>query len=213
MQLREPTRRVTEREPTRTSARARLTPEETGVLVRRAAAGDQRAWDELVRGYAGLIWAVARLHGLSSSDAADVSQVTWLRLVERVGHLRQPERLGAWLATTARRESAKVARKAARQVPIGDGRDGVAADDPDGASADGRVELDERDALLRGAFAGLTPRCRELLGLLLADDSLSYAEVGQVLDMPVGSIGPTRARCLACLRRAVGAAGVTADWS
>ena len=178
----------------------RLTPEETGVLVRRAAAGDQRAWDELVLGYAGLIWAVARLQGLSSSDAADVSQVTWLRLVEQVGNLRQPERLGAWLATTARRESAKVARRAARQVPVG-------------VTADGRIELDERDALLRSAFAGLTPRCRELLGLLLADDSLSYAEVSQVLDMPIGSIGPTRARCLACLRRGVSAAGVTADWS
>jgi RNA polymerase sigma factor (sigma-70 family) len=190
----------------------RLTPEETGVLARRAAAGDQRAWDELVHGYAGLIWAVARLQGLSSSDAADVSQVTWLRLVEQIGHLRQPERLGAWLATTARRESAKVARRAARQVPVGDGHEGV-ADDPDGVTADGRVELDERDALLRSAFAGLTPRCRELLGLLLADDSLSYAEVSQVLDMPIGSIGPTRARCLACLRRAVSAAGVTADWS
>jgi RNA polymerase sigma factor (sigma-70 family) len=187
-----------------------LTPEETGVLVRRAAAGDQRAWDQLVQGYAGLIWAVARLHGLSASDAADVSQVTWLRLVEQVGRLRQPERLAAWLATTARRESARVAKRAARQVPVGDGRDG--ADGPDDATADGRVELDERDALLRRAFAGLTPRCRELLGLLLADDNLSYAEVGQILAMPVGSIGPTRARCLACLRRAVSAAGVTADW-
>jgi RNA polymerase sigma factor (sigma-70 family) len=184
-----------------------LTPEETGVLVRRAAAGDQRAWDQLVEGYAGLIWSVARLHGLSASDAADVSQVTWLRLVEQVGRLRQPERLAGWLATTARRESARVAKRAARQVPIGDG-----PDEPDDVTADGRVELDERDALLRRAFAGLTPRCRELLGLLLADDNLSYAEVSQVLDMPVGSIGPTRARCLACLRRAVGAAGVTADW-
>jgi RNA polymerase sigma factor (sigma-70 family) len=187
-----------------------LSPEETGVLVRRAAAGDQRAWDQLVQGYAGLIWSVARLHGLSASDAADVSQVTWLRLVEQVGRLRQPERLAAWLATTARRESVRVARRAARQVPVGDGRDG--ADGPDDDAAGGRVELDERDALLRRAFAGLTPRCRELLGLLLADDSLSYAEVSQILDMPVGSIGPTRARCLACLRRTVDAVGVTADW-
>ncbi|HWD42164.1 MAG TPA: sigma-70 family RNA polymerase sigma factor [Actinomycetota bacterium] len=184
-----------------------LSPEETGVLVRRAAAGDQRAWDQLVQGYAGLIWSVARLHGLSASDAADVSQVTWLRLVEQVGRLRQPERLAAWLATTTRRESVRVARRAARQVPVGDGADG-----PGDATADGRVELDERDALLRRAFVGLTPRCRELLGLLLADDNLSYAEVSQILDMPVGSIGPTRARCLACLRRTVDAVGVTADW-
>ena len=102
-----------------------------------------------------------------------------------------------------------MARRAARQVPVGDGRDD--ADGLDDATADGRVELEERDALLRRAFAGLTLRCRELLGSLLADDNPSYAEVSQILEMPVGSIGPTRARCLACLR-VVSAAGVTADW-
>ena len=103
-----------------------------------------------------------------------------------------------------------MARRAARQVPVGDGRDD--ADGPDDATADGRVELEERDALLRRAFAGLTRAAASCWGLLLADDNLSYAEVSQILEMPVGSIGPTRARCLACLRGAVSAAGVTADW-
>jgi RNA polymerase sigma factor (sigma-70 family) len=203
MQVREPTPRA--------SDDARLTPEETGALVRRAAGGDQEAWDELVRGHAGLVWTVARLHGLSSSDAADVSQFTWLRLVEHVRGLREPERLAAWLATTARRESRRVARRAALQVPMEDlDRSGAGGDDP---PADGRVLLAERDARLWEAFGRLTPRCRELLGLLLmTDDDLSYAEVGGALGMPVGSIGPTRARCLACLRRVVSAAGVTADW-
>jgi RNA polymerase sigma factor (sigma-70 family) len=190
-------------EPTLTS-HPRLTPEETGALVRQAAAGDQQAWDELVRGHAGLVWTVARLHGLSSSDAADVSQVTWLRLVEHIGGLREPERLSAWLATTARREASRVARAAALQVPMEEppeGRPGAGQDD---TPADSQVLLAERDALLWEAFGTLTPRCRELLGLLLvADDELSYAEVSQVLDMPVGSIGPTRARCLDCLRRTV----------
>ena len=196
MQVREPTPRA--------SDDARLTPEETGALVRRAAGGDQEAWDKLVRGHAGLVWTVARLHGLSSSDAADVSQFTWLRLVEHIRGLREPERLAAWLATTARRESRRVARRAALQVPTEDlDRSGTGGDDP---PADSRVLLAERDARLWEAFGRLTPRCRELLGLLLmTDDDLSYAEVGGILGMPVGSIGPTRARCLACLQRAVGA--------
>jgi RNA polymerase sigma factor (sigma-70 family) len=198
MQVREPTPRA--------SDDARLTPEETGALVRRAARGDQEAWDELVRGHAGLVWTVARLHGLSPSDAADVSQFTWLRLVEHIRGLREPERLAAWLATTARRESRRVARRAALQVPMEDlDRSGVGGDDPP-PPADSRALLAERDARLWEAFRRLTPRCRELLGLLLmTDDDLSYAEVGGTLGMPVGSIGPTRARCLACLRRAVGA--------
>jgi RNA polymerase sigma factor (sigma-70 family) len=188
------------REPTpRAFDDARLTPEETGVLVRRAAGGDQQAWDELVRGYAGLVWTVARLHGLSSSDAADVSQVTWLRLVEHIRDLREPERLAAWLATTARREASRVGRRAALQVPVEDLDDADGNDPP----ADSRVLLAERDARLWEAFAKLTPSCRELLGLLLMTDDLGYAEVSEILGMPVGSIGPTRARCLACLRRAV----------
>jgi RNA polymerase sigma factor (sigma-70 family) len=192
------------REPTpRASDDARLTPEETGALVRRAAGGDQQAWDELVRGYAGLVWTVARLHGLSSSDAADVSQVTWLRLVEHIRGLREPERLAAWLATTARREAGRVARRAALQIPVEDlDSAGAGRNDP---PADSRVLLAERDARLWEAFAKLTPRCRELLGLLLMTDDLGYAELSEILGMPVGSIGPTRARCLACLRRAVAA--------
>ena len=202
MKIREPTRREFD-EWTGTGSHPRLTPEETGALAHRAAAGDQRAWDELVRTYAGLVWTVARLQGLSASDAGDVSQVTGLRLVEHIGRLRDPERLAAWLATTARRESRRVARRAALQVPMEDPPEGRSGTDEDHTPADWPVLLAERDAMLWEAFGKLTPRCRELLGLLLADDNLTYAEVSQILDMPVGSIGPTRARCLACLRRAV----------
>ena len=204
MQVSKPRPRTSDDEQSWTTSDPRPTPEETGALVRRAAAGDQRAWDELVRGYARLVWMVARLHGLSSSDAADVSQVTWLRLVEHIGGLREPERLGAWLATTARRESSRVARGAALQVPIQDPPEDRYLTGRDDPPADSRVLLAERDAMLWEAFGRLTPRCRELLGLLLmTDDDLSYAEVSEILDMPIGSIGPTRARCLACLRRAV----------
>jgi RNA polymerase sigma factor (sigma-70 family) len=203
MEVREPTSSASDDGQIRTTSRPRLTPEETADLVRRAAAGDQQAWDELVGGYAGLVWTVARLHGLSSSDAADVSQVTWLRLVEHIGSLRQPQRLGAWLATTARRESTRVARRAALQVPVEDPSE-AQPENPDDTAAEGQVLLIERDRLLWEAFGRLTPRCRELLGLLLVtDEDLSYAEVSEILDTPIGSIGPTRARCLTCLRRAI----------
>lgn len=202
MRVREPTPREVD-EQSGTTSHPSLTPQETGILVRRAAAGDQRAWDELVDGYAGLVWAVARLRGLSASDAADVSQVTWLRLVEHIGRLRDPERLAAWLATTVRRESGRLARAAALQVPMADPAEGRSGTGEGVPPADRPVLLAERNTMLWEAFGKLAPRCRELLGLLLADDSLSYAEVSEILDMPVGSIGPTRARCLACLRRAV----------
>src|SRR4051812_31229099 len=90
---------------------------EVAELVRAAADGDQVAWDELVDRYNGLVWSVARSHRLSSVDASDVVQTTWLRLVEYLGRLQDPERVGAWLATTARRESLRTLRQSARLLP------------------------------------------------------------------------------------------------
>src|SRR5207248_5752017 len=86
-------------------------------LVGAAIAGDAAAWNELVERFAGLVWAIARRHRLSAADAADVSQTTWLRLVEHLERIQQPERIGAWLATTARHESLRVLRLAERQIP------------------------------------------------------------------------------------------------
>jgi DNA-directed RNA polymerase specialized sigma24 family protein len=88
-----------------------------------ASGGDSRAWDALVQRYANLVWAVARSHRLSSADAADVSQTTWLRLVEHLDRINQPERLGAWLATTARRESLAAIRRGGRHVAVGTAED------------------------------------------------------------------------------------------
>src|ERR1700736_5759838 len=88
--------------------------------LKAAAAGDATAWDALVGRYSNLVWAVARGHRLNAADAADVSQTTWLRLVEHLDRIEQPERVGAWLATTARRESLRVLRMAGRQIPNGD---------------------------------------------------------------------------------------------
>src|SRR5438105_9861495 len=166
---------------------------DTAEMVSAAALGEPAAWDALVDRYARLVWAVARAFGLSDADAADVSQTTWLRLAEHLPRLREPERIGAWLATTARREAMRTSARARRERPL----DSI--DVADGAGAlDERLLDGERDTALWQAFAAIPSPCQLLLRLLLAD--CSYAEISDVLDMPVGSIGPTRGRCLERLR-------------
>lgn len=90
----------------------------TSEPVARANTGDQGAWDQLVARYGGLVWAVARAHGLRHADASQVSQVTWLRLTQHLGSLRQPQRLGSWLLTTATREAYRVGRLRGYEVPM-----------------------------------------------------------------------------------------------
>jgi RNA polymerase sigma factor (sigma-70 family) len=165
--------------------------------VRAAADGDAEAWGRIVRRYSGLVWAVVRSHGLRDSDAADATQTTWLRLAENIDRLREPNRLPSWLATTARRESLRVARGAARVVPVGS-----ELDSPSGASSavdDGLLSR-ERSTYLWSAFEALSPPCQSLLRVLMAEPAPSYLEVSAALGMPVGSIGPRRARCLDRLR-------------
>jgi RNA polymerase sigma factor (sigma-70 family) len=183
-------------------------------LVRAAAQGDQRAFDQLVARYAGLVWSVVRAHRLGDADAQDVFQTTWLRLVEHLHRLREPRAVGGWLATTARHESLRVLRQADRTRPApeevldraDDGADGV--DGVDGAET--RVMEAERDRELWAAFAELEDRCRRLLRVLLADPPPAYDEVSAALDMPIGSIGPTRGRCLAHLRAHLRTRGISA---
>lgn len=175
-----------------------VTPERALDLVSRAADGDQVAWDQLVADLTGLLWAVARGNGLDGADAADVVQTTWLRLAENLHRLRDPERVSAWLVTTARRESLRTLRGAQRDVPVGVevlGADCAVGDD----LAEPLLQA-EQGARLWGAFSTLPTLCRSLLRVLLADPAPSYAEVSAALDMPVGSIGPRRQRCLERLR-------------
>jgi RNA polymerase sigma factor (sigma-70 family) len=172
-------------------------------LVRRAADGDEAAWSAIVDQFSSLVWATARAHRLSRDDAADVAQTTWLRLVEHLDRIREPERLGAWLATTARNECLRVIRRGAREQP---------SDEADLFEAPADDTLDrllvdpERDGALWRAFAALSERCKSLLRLLMADEPPSYEEVGAALGMPVGAIGPTRGRCLERLRGTAGLA-------
>ena len=179
----------------------RKPPFEVGRLVERAADGDHDAWNELVDEFADLVWAIARSHRLSDEDAADVSQTTWCKLVEHLDRLKEPGRVGAWLVTTARRESIACKPRAARMVPWGDDPPELADIAP---QHDARLLREERDEALWTAFTRLDERDRTLLRMTVAEPSPCYKEVGAVLGMPVGSIGPTRGRALERLRRAVG---------
>jgi len=180
----------------------RVTMEQRGLaeLVRAASAGDQRAWEGLIGRFGGLVWSVARAHGLSRADAADVSQTAWLRLVEHLHRLRDPERVGTWLASTARHEALRTLRRARRQLPVGDDaeleRSGPPVDSPEA-----RTLAAERSDILWRAFAALPPRCQTLLRVLMADPPPSYQQAAVAMDMPIGSIGPTRGRCLDRLRQ------------
>jgi len=175
-------------------------------LVRDAKLGDQRAWDAIVARYGSLVWAVARAHRLGDADAADAAQATWLKLLRHVGDIKEPKCLGGWIATTARRECLRILRHAGRVDPLGE-----LPETPDaGPDVDEQMLTSERDAHLWRAFGALGSRDQALLRMLAADPAPSYEEISAALGMPVGSIGPTRARALARLHRALDRLGVPA---
>jgi RNA polymerase sigma factor (sigma-70 family) len=176
-------------------------------LVRRAGARDQDAWHELVRRYAPLVWRVALSFRLDHADAKDVSQNTWFALAERLGGLREPERLAGWLATTARREALRTRELRRRELRPGwwpDGVEEAAADLCPEACALRTV----RDQLLWRAFAALSENCRRLLGLIAHAPDLSYAQLAQLLGVKAGAIGSSRNRCLHALRRKLSVLGL-----
>jgi RNA polymerase sigma factor (sigma-70 family) len=183
---------------------------EPNALLAAAAAGDAAAWDELVDRYTGLLWSVARGFRLPTADAADAVQTTWLRLVENLNRIDDPERLPGWLATTVRRECLRTLRRGRREGPTFD-EDGLPELPEDAEPLDAGLLAAERDAALWRAFETMSPQCRVLLRILMATPPPSYAEVAAALDMPIGSIGPTRGRCLERLRRIVESDSALAD--
>jgi RNA polymerase sigma factor (sigma-70 family) len=169
-------------------------------LVRRAAMGDRSAWEHLVDQYSRLIWAMTRDFKLPESDAADVVQVTWLRLLEHIDRIEHPDRIGSWLATTARHECLRHVAARSRITLVRDDEmtlDGAVPHQPE---IDERLLADERAEAVRDALARLPSRWQKLLELLMADPPTSYVEISSQLGLPVGSIGPTRRRCLERLR-------------
>jgi RNA polymerase sigma factor (sigma-70 family) len=178
-------------------------------LVRAAAAGNQDAWNQLVEEFASTVWAIARGHRLNSADAADVFQTTWLRMLEHLDRIEQPERVGAWLATTARRECLRLLRISRRQVPRDDFD--YVPDPVSFAPPDRNLVVEERRHLINQLVDKLPPRSRLLLRLLNGDSPLSYKEISEALSMPIGSIGPSRQRALEQLRRLVLRAGLNPE--
>lgn len=169
-------------------------------LVQRVITGDQEAWNEIIDRYAPLVWAICLRYQLSRTDADDVGQSVWLLLVENIGNLREPAALPGWIATTTRNECLRVLRTTRKIDP-----DGLPPDDqlpPDSSAVvDAELLAAERDAALRAAFDELSPSCHQLLSLLVSDPPPAYAEISASLGIPIGSIGPTRQRCLDRLRR------------
>ena len=166
-------------------------------LLRAASEGDQEAWNAITDRFTSLLWSVARSYRLGSDDAEDVVQNTWLRLLENLTKIDNPEALPGWLATTARREALGILRRRGRTVLTRDEDLGVDLADPASTELDSALLEDERDV--------------ELLRVLMACDRPVYAEVSAAFDMPIGSIGPTRMRCLERLRKLVAESGYQFD--
>ena len=190
-----------------------MEPAEVTVLVHRAAEGDPAAWNAIVDEYAGLLWSVVRGFRLNEAQAADAVQTTWLRLVQHVADLREPAHLPGWLKTTAQRVCLHVIRQSSReQLVDGDDDRGWGSDDRyDDAELDGpevTALRREQQVLVRRALADLPDRHRQLMELLVASPPISYQDISARLGMPIGSIGPTRARILTHLRESLATAGL-----
>ena len=184
--------------------------DDDATLVARCRQGDATAWAALVKKYQRLVYAVVTRIGFDQHGAADVFQTVFARLVEHLPKLQQPDRLQAWIVTTAKREALRARHVGQRTVSLtrdedseGDGLEDTLADDSPLAE-EALSDLQQLHRLRLG-LDRLDGRCRDLLTLLFADDEdrPGYDEVARRLAMPIGSIGPTRSRCLAKLRQLV----------
>lgn len=176
--------------------------EEVAALVRRAAEGDRLAWEAIVDRFGGVVWGIARRFRLSTSDCGDVAQATWLRLVEHIDRLNDPSRVGAWLATTARRECLRTVARRDRWLLAADSDflDFVA---PETDAVDHQLLVAETVDVVRRAVETLPEQWRALIEILMVDPPPSYDEVSRMLGMPIGSIGPTRGRSLQRMRAVI----------
>ncbi|MDA0181683.1 sigma-70 family RNA polymerase sigma factor [Solirubrobacter phytolaccae] len=184
----------------RASRRALPTdPAELERLVRDAADADDAAWNTLVRGYGPRLHAVARAQRVGSHDAEDVVQMTWLKLFTHIGTVREPAKLGGYLQTITRHTTWRHVSATRREQLEPDAID-AAVDDRQPGLEEGLI-AEERSAVLAAALECLPPREKRLMQMLVREPEPTYAEISAELGMPIGSIGPTRARCLERLRR------------
>jgi RNA polymerase sigma factor (sigma-70 family) len=173
-------------------------------LVRRCQKRDSRAWSQLVDRFQNLVYSVPRRYGLNEDDAADVFQTTFQALLRNLDRIESARTLPKWLAVTASRESLRIKRTSAKAVGAEDrGLDLDALIDSEERSAEDNAILAERAELLRRHTQALNDRCRDLLTMLYLEEDPSYQEISEQLQMPIGAIGPTRARCLEKLRKSL----------
>ncbi|MER6472531.1 RNA polymerase sigma factor [Streptomyces collinus] len=185
---------------------------EVGALVRSAVDGDAAAWKALVEGMSPLVWSVVRAHRLSDADGHEVYQTVWFRFAQHLGRLREPDKAGAWLASTARHECLKVLKGLTRLTLTDDPLVLDRASEertPEQTLIDAEEEADQAERVRRlwQEFEELGERCRQLLRVLIASPPPSYLEVSAALGIAVGSIGPLRQRCLRRLRARMDARG------
>jgi len=180
-------------------------------LVTRAQNGDQQAWDALIERYAPLVWSICHRYQLGDADAQDVSQNVWMRLVNHLGSLRDPAAIPGWLATTTQRECSRAARAACSPRVVALAPEIENIPEAEAGMAEQELLIAERHAALREALSDLPPCCQQLIALLTQDPPASYAQISAKLGIPVGSIGPSRRRCLDKLRRHPAIAALTDD--
>lgn len=184
-------------EPTTPTVRAER-PARLAACLERARAGELSALDTVVEELNPLLWHVARSQGLSSDDAADVVQTTWLELVRQLHQIRSPMALTSWLVSATRREAWH--STARRRKHSGSGAEILEQIPDDAPDIDERLGTDERHRTLWRHFALLPERCRALLRVVAQVERPDYVAIAEAMGMPHGSIGPTRGRCLAKLR-------------
>jgi RNA polymerase sigma factor (sigma-70 family) len=166
-------------------------------LVEGARSGNEAAWAAIVHRFAPLIVSIVRAHRLSDQDGSDVTQLVWLRLLEHLDRIREPDALPGWISATSRNACLDTIRRTLRTVPRTSFRD----ERSDLAEPDESILLSIDQREIREAFAQLGSACRELLALCTSQAAISYADIARSLDIPIGSIGPTRSRCLNTLRK------------
>lgn len=164
--------------------------------LRRALDGDARSWNHLVDTYAGLVWSVVRTYRMDHASQEDAYQATWLRLLDKGDTINDPGRLSSWLVTVAKRECLALLRSSSRTLPASDAIDSMLPAPGLGST----IEQVEIHSGVRSGFDQLDERCRLLLSMLVADPPVPYVAIGESLGLAVGSIGPTRQRCLDKLR-------------
>jgi len=187
-----------EQQQQRTRARQLSCDAQTAALVRAARAGDADAWTRLVGCFDSALRSIARSYRLAPDDVDDAVQTTWLELLEAIGRIREPAAVGAWLATVTRHNALRTHRLHLREQLTDDPCLGAS---PDVDGPEERVLAAERRMVLADAVKRLPHRHRRLVTVLLTQPALDYRQVGEQLSMPVGSIGPIRARALARLAR------------